>query len=287
MIANEDRVSRTVIDECARRGEAMLPFLRGIAEGESAPETPGAWWLRLHTAKILGLLPSEAAGLLLIRLMQHLADKDEEDLQDWLACDWPWLFANKPERVLVELRGVCADRSRDWYERANALGAVVAYEERRGSQALEEALDWVARRAADGSEDWDTRLSCGNLLLDFPRPRFRSLLDDLARRQPRDGAMFLADDVEDAFAASCDQPEWREREDPWAFYYPEAIALRQERWAREEAEGDDDFDELDDLSTSEGDPTFVRPAPKIGRNEPCPCGSGKKYKKCCLGRLAK
>lgn len=22
--------------------------------------------------------------------------------------------------------------------------------------------------------------------------------------------------------------------------------------------------------------------PKIGRNEPCPCGSGKKYKKCCL-----
>jgi len=25
----------------------------------------------------------------------------------------------------------------------------------------------------------------------------------------------------------------------------------------------------------------MRGAPKIGRNEPCPCGSGKKYKKCC------
>jgi len=24
---------------------------------------------------------------------------------------------------------------------------------------------------------------------------------------------------------------------------------------------------------------------KIGRNDPCPCGSGKKYKKCCLGKL--
>ncbi|MGH9904241.1 MAG: SEC-C metal-binding domain-containing protein, partial [Pyrinomonadaceae bacterium] len=23
---------------------------------------------------------------------------------------------------------------------------------------------------------------------------------------------------------------------------------------------------------------------KIGRNAPCPCGSGKKYKLCCLGR---
>jgi hypothetical protein len=28
--------------------------------------------------------------------------------------------------------------------------------------------------------------------------------------------------------------------------------------------------------------TFVREEPKIGRNDPCPCGSGKKYKKCCM-----
>ncbi|MBD3380537.1 MAG: preprotein translocase subunit SecA [Candidatus Omnitrophica bacterium] len=26
---------------------------------------------------------------------------------------------------------------------------------------------------------------------------------------------------------------------------------------------------------------FVRKQPKVGRNDPCPCGSGKKYKKCC------
>ena len=26
---------------------------------------------------------------------------------------------------------------------------------------------------------------------------------------------------------------------------------------------------------------FVRTGPKIGRNDPCPCNSGKKYKKCC------
>ena len=29
---------------------------------------------------------------------------------------------------------------------------------------------------------------------------------------------------------------------------------------------------------------FVRPERKVGRNEPCPCGSGKKYKHC-HGRL--
>lgn len=30
--------------------------------------------------------------------------------------------------------------------------------------------------------------------------------------------------------------------------------------------------------------TAQRRTKKVGRNEPCPCGSGKKHKKCCLGR---
>lgn len=32
-----------------------------------------------------------------------------------------------------------------------------------------------------------------------------------------------------------------------------------------------------------GEQTVVKEE-KIGRNDPCPCGSGKKYKKCCLGK---
>jgi uncharacterized protein YecA (UPF0149 family) len=29
--------------------------------------------------------------------------------------------------------------------------------------------------------------------------------------------------------------------------------------------------------------TIKRDEPKTGRNEPCRCGSGKKFKKCCIG----
>jgi len=32
--------------------------------------------------------------------------------------------------------------------------------------------------------------------------------------------------------------------------------------------------------------TFVKTGPDVGRNDPCPCGSGKKYKKCCQGKAA-
>ncbi len=48
---------------------------------------------------------------------------------------------------------------------------------------------------------------------------------------------------------------------------------------------DDEFDDDDDLDdgywTKDYTSPIVKP-PKVGRNDPCPCGSGKKYKKCCM-----
>jgi len=46
-----------------------------------------------------------------------------------------------------------------------------------------------------------------------------------------------------------------------------------------------DYDEAlaqtaDSRSTDEEHKPFVRDAQKVGRNDPCPCGSGKKYKQC-------
>ena len=44
-------------------------------------------------------------------------------------------------------------------------------------------------------------------------------------------------------------------------------------------------DDWEDDSDAEMDDTIVippdSPVRKVGRNDPCPCGSGKKYKKCC------
>ncbi len=42
-------------------------------------------------------------------------------------------------------------------------------------------------------------------------------------------------------------------------------------------------DKPEDVSDIERllDPPVPRRSEKVGRNDPCPCGSGKKYKKCC------
>ena len=41
-------------------------------------------------------------------------------------------------------------------------------------------------------------------------------------------------------------------------------------------------EEYAEQAVAEAEPVkpFVREAPKVGRNAPCPCGSGKKYKQC-------
>jgi len=52
----------------------------------------------------------------------------------------------------------------------------------------------------------------------------------------------------------------------------------------------DEFVKADDEKPSREGPrtfsagTYVRQGRRIGRNEPCPCGSGAKFKKCCIDK---
>ena len=46
-------------------------------------------------------------------------------------------------------------------------------------------------------------------------------------------------------------------------------------------EGDLDEDYWEPVEAAD---QIIHASPKVGRNDPCPCGSGKKYKKCCLNK---
>ncbi len=284
MVRDEDRVPRNVIDACARHGGAMVAQLRRMFD-EGRPwkdsGSRGEWWLTLHAAMILGRIPDEQAGLLLVAFMLRMSLEEDYEMQDWLAGWWPALFLNKPAGVIQALREQCRNRSLDWYARANALGPVIAAGEQGGSGPLDEALAWAAAIAADATEDWELRLLAGSALLDFVPTAHRPLLDKLAALQTGPGKYFSEEEVKEAYAASTPKPEWRRWEDPWRFYRPGAIARRQDRWAMEDAEDEaaQAYADADDIALP-----YVRELPKIGRNDPCPCGSGKKYKKCCLAR---
>jgi hypothetical protein len=293
MVRDEDRVPRNVIAACTRLGEPMVEALGEAIDRGRAPEEehPGEWWLRLHAAMILGLMPCESAGLVLGRLLRRIEREADDNMQDWLAGRWPALFANKPPASIEAACALAEDRDLDWYARCQAVEVALDAALREGPQALEQTLDRIAARAADDSEDWDMRCADAAALLDFPRERHRALVKEIAAREatrPGFGVRFDAGDVEESFAMQADEPGWKRLGDPWAFYSPEAIAARQARWAEEDVGLEDeelleDEDLFDDENLHLPEP-YVREAPKIGRNDPCPCGSGRKYKRCCLGR---
>jgi hypothetical protein len=61
------------------------------------------------------------------------------------------------------------------------------------------------------------------------------------------------------------------------------LARLREEWLATPREGFDGKKPSEMLAQAQGKvETFRRQDPRVGRNDPCPCGSGKKFKKCCL-----
>ncbi len=286
IIRDEDRVPREVIEECARWGPAMVEALDrivGPAADWSSCASDGHWWLRLHAAFILGLMDDTESGRLLAHLMRRLAANEDENIEDWLAGYWPALFRNKPEEVLPDIEAIAWTDFAQPYFRVHVLEVLLAAALRRGPGELDALLAHIAEWIA-AAPDQEERALTANILLDFPRSAHRALLSDMAARQKGMFGLFDESDVECSYAKG-DQPGWLRFEDPWRFYSPDQIDARQKRWAEEderrsrnavaEAAGIDE-------SLYEQEP-YLRNTLKVGRNDPCPCGSGKKYKKCLSG----
>lgn len=166
----------------------------------------------------------------------------------------------------------------DWYVRMYCLYALGQIKRRESEAVLLDLLD------REKDQELRTLIGEGLCLLGAPPAVLARLRDGVAAG--RLGAQFHG--LEEAILAAgrmvgYEPPEnkkWTER----ARQMDERIVQMREEWAREEEGGEDDV-----LPP----PTYVpsldpevtwpieRTAPKVGRNDSCPCGSGKKYKKCC------
>ncbi len=295
LIAHADRAPRALFDACVARGEAMVAALVTFYDAMEALDEldNGQWWAQLHGIFILGKLPGEAAGQLLTHALVLADQQEDENLMDWVAGDWAALFANKPASVVERVREIALDRTLDWYTRVQAPDVIINAGLMAGEAELEAALDWVATQFADPEDDSDYRNMTGNLLLDFPRERFRARLEQLAEEQARYGSYnvtFDQDDIARAYSLLADQPDWMRRPEPWSFYDEDEILKRQTRWREEDERKAARAANSPTSPSSPSSPsawtgpveTFVRATPKLGRNDPCHCGSGKKYKKCCM-----
>jgi preprotein translocase subunit SecA len=106
-----------------------------------------------------------------------------------------------------------------------------------------------------------------NPLVEYKRESF-ALYEEMWERIEDNVVKFLfhAEPVEDM--------QLKRRRVSTTLLHPEAQGLAREREQREQVANNP-------VAAPDAKPTTVRRSqPKVGRNDPCPCGSGKKYKKC-------
>jgi hypothetical protein len=254
-----------------------------------APET--RWWGLLHSIFILGFITGEDATQGLLHAIRQTSDLDNIELWDWVSGYWPILFRNKRSAASTALQEIAFDRDISWHPRVTALECLLEAAQAQGPESLDLILHRIARSVEDASEDWDYRITASYILLNFPRDDHKPILDRLVEIQAQQDDILYYDqsDVEEAYRLREDKADWDRYSDPLSFYDPENILSRQITQLDDDTLEDDslfeasfkpsDYDELPPVAT------YYRETPKVGRNDPCPCGSGKKYKKCCLKKL--
>ena len=289
-----DMLPQEVVEEAIRRGQPIAARMRQHLEANHnwTDEVDGEdWWGLLHAIFILGSMTGEDATRGLIHAIQRMDREPDNDLWDWIGGYWPALFRNKRAQAQQALLAIESDRDLDWYPRSIAQECLLEAAQSAGTESLEQMLNQIARSVADTTEDWDYRLSSTQLLLNFPRQSHRQILERMAEEQEKQEPYihYNLDDVDEAYRRMQDKPEWERFDDPLEFYDPTNILNRQIRWAREDEQRLEDpglFEDSFDLPYDYQPQTpYIRDMPKTGRNDPCPCGSGKKYKKCCLKKL--
>lgn len=293
LVTEEDRLPRSAVDEFVARGERMAERLTDLVADPKAwqAELP-AFWAPIHATFILGAIGGAGVVPALICAMEQAEAQD----CDWVTGELPSIMGRLGAPARPPLTTLLNDRSRSPYLRATAaeaLAAATLYE----SADSDSVFGLLGARQADVAEDEDLRDIVGNILLDFRRSEQKDTLMAFAQEQERKHhhnpmfpLAFSERDIDEAFAKTT--PTLMDYTHDWlAFYNPEAIAQRQARWADEELAREQDELTEEDLLDEDLDDILpqipvVRSEPKIGRNDPCPCGSGKKYKKCCLDKAA-
>ena len=142
-------------------------------------------------------------------------------------------------------------------------------------QVLAEIAAEVAPAAPPGTEDEEPaaleELDLAQLQQALPPGVDVQQVEEMLR-SPQ-GAMladFSAFCQERGFDGEPDEAEMRELHEEWL------------QTPRPALEGEKPADALDGGRLFPGKvETFRRETPKVGRNDPCPCGSGKKFKRCC------
>ena len=269
------------------REQMVEPFLQAIERGLNDPKgtPPGDALLFSYALAFLAKWREPRAYPLVIRWLS-LPEQQAYDIGGDTVTEWgSRLLASVCDGNLEPIKQLILNRDADEFCRAaavDALAVLAAW----GERSLEEVPDyfcWLAREGLEReySSVWDCLASaCADIeaipvFKELRRAYDEGLIDpgsigpeelDEVEAGPRGQQIARFRQQNGPFTDVAKETRW------WNSFYQARKA--------EMAKADSGLFEDDAPADYRETQPYVAP-PKTGRNEPCPCGSGKKFKKCC------
>ena len=263
----------------AHRSALVDPLLRAIERGLADPAgaTEDEATLFCYALYLCAKWRETRAYPLVVRWLSLPGEGAFDIAGDIPTMDGPRILAAVCDGDLEPIKAIAVNRGANEYGRAAALDALalLAVWAEVPREQVDEYLLFLAHDGLEREPSyvWNAlAISCADIeALDvFPELR-RAYEDGLI--DGRAIALRELDDVE--FGTRGDEIDQLRERCPPILDVAEATA-----WWSEHGDDDEGFDpDGDGESLAVSEP--YRAPPKVGRNEPCPCGSGKKYKKCC------
>lgn len=286
----------------------LLEALSRAAEHPEELEKDPDFQLPFYAMYLLAAWREPRAYPRLLNFLRLPRERGVDLSGDIVTEDMSWMLAQTCAGDTAQLEALTIDRTVNEWARGAAVNAL-AFLTQIGEQTTESLYAQFRRIIAAVRQSSDPSLDqvpLGDLVchvLDLQLVELRDEVLSLFDEQRIDEFFFNREDVLESLG----------NEAPMPARSPVTDVVKAISWWRcfsDEEDDDDDFeqddDELDEWiaggeignlprglknvsaqpplnlgAAFDPSPQPYRAPPKIGRNDPCPCGSGKKYKKCC------
>jgi hypothetical protein len=285
MVMLELLVNKTLALEISKRDDAVFHLRKLIQDGSYWEEDgQGKGWTPIHTIHILPLIRNEKAMQLLLDIFRYRRN----DITNRIIGEITGLLYHFGEDGIKSLIEFTKDETLEPFARAEAVTSLVAL-----ARTYPSHKDEIKGHIANLIEVTQVVSFASLIADDLAAFQDKSMLPQLKKafRDGRINDIFIAEEeIESIIKGTTQFDMERYTKDPLTYFSRENIEeLYSEYYTDQEIDEDEKWSFNPDILETEDDteiehfePEDQRKNKKVGRNAPCPCGSGQKYKKCCM-----
>lgn len=268
-------VNKTLALEIVKRKDALFYLRKLIQDRDYWRSNSSEYgWAHLHTLHLLALIKTREAFELFLDILRYRG----EDLDDWLTEEVPGLLAAFGEDIIESLMEFTDDETLDSLVRGMAVYGIAVLGRKYPDHENDVKKHII--KLLNNTDDSKFATHIVRPLAMFHDP---SVLPEISKAYDEDKIdLFIGnkEDMENIINGKDDDEFRKHTKDPLEQFSKTNIRyLHSIHYAEPEEHKIDIMKKmLEEPYIEEIEP----PEKKVGRNSPCPCGSGKKYKRCCM-----